>query len=97
LKERIPIIWTEAGIETETSERQSLNASSAIRESLDPDSNVTTESEWQSLKQFSSKSSTEAGIQTDRNDSFSTEGRHLIIVIIGEFGKCNAPSDKRIT
>jgi hypothetical protein len=52
----------------EESDEHSENADSPIRESLEPDSNVTVESDSQSRKQLSHTDSTDDGIQIDESD-----------------------------
>jgi hypothetical protein len=57
---------TDAGIERNLSDKQPLNADSPISRSEQPRSNVIFESDEQSRKQESQRTSIEDGIKTDR-------------------------------
>jgi hypothetical protein len=67
-KELFPRYLTEAGRQIHCNDEQPERASSAIRVSFDPDSNVNVESEMHPQKEFQPRNSTEAGRQIDPND-----------------------------
>jgi tRNA(His) 5'-end guanylyltransferase len=61
----LSIIVTDAGIQIESKEEQAEKASDSIRVSIDPNWNVTDESESHSQKERSNKIAMVAGMQID--------------------------------
>jgi hypothetical protein len=53
LKQLLPIISTEEGIQIDESDEQYSNAEASIHDSLEPDSNVIVERDLHPLKQYS--------------------------------------------
>jgi hypothetical protein len=68
-----PIPESVAGMQIDGSDEQDENAYAPIRESLQPDSNLTLESAVHPLKQRSQRSSTEDGMQTDTKTGHLSE------------------------
>jgi hypothetical protein len=66
-----PTLITVAGIQIDESDEQLENACRSIRESLEPDSNVTLERARHSWKHFSQTTSTDDGMQIDETDEHS--------------------------
>jgi hypothetical protein len=62
------IISSEAGRQIDFNNEQPESASTSIRVSLDPDSNVNVESDLHDAKERSPRQSTDAGRQIDRKD-----------------------------
>jgi hypothetical protein len=63
-----PIPESVAGMQIDERDEQNSNANCSIRESLQPDSNVTLESASHQLKQNSQRSSTHDGMEIDESD-----------------------------
>jgi hypothetical protein len=61
-----------AGMQIDESDEQSANVDGSIRESLEPDSNVTCESALHPRKHLSPRTATDDGMQIDRSDEHLT-------------------------
>jgi hypothetical protein len=69
---------TDDGMQIDESDEQDEKADFSIRESLQPDSNVTLESTVHSMKQPAQRSSTDDGMQIDESDE-QDENAHFSI------------------
>jgi hypothetical protein len=88
-----PTNSTEAGRQTDSSDRQLKKALAPIPVSFEPDSNVNDESELQPEKGFSPTNSTEAGKQINSNDEHLERASASIRVSLDPDSNVNDESD----